>query len=1120
MLLSIADNFIKRPVLTTVCSILIVLVGAISLPLLPISQLPQLANTEVEVTSAYIGADVQTTETTTTTIIEREINGVEDMKYMYSNTNNSGLTSIRVAFPQDVDRDIAQVNVQNRVAAAEAQLPAEVRQTGVNTDKASPSILLVLGFSSDKDESGNYLYDEIFISNYLDLSVLDQLRRLPGVGQATILGDRKYAMRIWLDPNKMAARGLTASDVVNALQQQNIQVGAGKIGQAPVLEDQQFEIPLRAVGRFVDVSDFEELVLSVGSGGTLVKVKDVGRVELGAQDYTIDIVLNTDPGVGIAIYQLPGSNALETANAVKMEIARLSEDFPPGLNMVIAYDTTTFINQSLQEVVITLLQAIGLVILILFVFLQDWRSTLVPAIAIPVALIGASAGLMVAGFEINTMTLFAFTLASGLVVDDAIVIVEAVSTKIEEGMRPRQAALDAMEELTGATIATSAVLMAVFIPVSFFPGTTGIIFKQFALTIAFAIACSTFNALTFSPTMSALLLRPRQDNHGPLAWLFEKFNQGFGWVERRYGGLIQFLTRINLLVMAVFIAGLVATVFMYNSVPSGFVPQEDQGYFIVIYQAPDGVSLNYTAEVSRKVEEKIRTLPEVEYTFGAAGFSFDGQNPSQGVFFVMMKPWDERPSPEQSVYGVLGRLNRSLATVPQVFAIAVNAPPVQGMGSTGGFEFQLQDRTGNASIQDLLDNAYRLIGAVNSEQYPAVAGAYTLFTANKAQKQIEVLRERANALNVDVTEIFRTLQIYLGSSYVNDFVLGQRQYRVYAQADAPYRSDPEDINQFYVRSRDGQMVPLGSLIKLTEFTGPEIIQHFNIFRSIKIQGGPAPGYSSGQAIAAMEKAAAEVLDPGFGYSWQGTALEEKASGGSAPIIFGLGFMMVFLVLAAQYESYIDPTIIMLSVPLSVLGALSAVWFRANIVQAGGIWPVVTNDVYCQVALVMLIGLASKNSILIVEFANQLHEKGLDFTRAATQAAEQRFRPIQMTAFSTLVGFWPLVTASGAGSSSRWSLGTAIFGGMLLGTILSLVITPNLYIAVKNLEAFLLKGERPQKPTRSSGGSGGLSALGNLSGLLKKPLAKNGHSNGTDEDQPDMPTESETKPEESETGKWS
>ncbi|MDJ1167960.1 efflux RND transporter permease subunit [Roseofilum sp. BLCC_M154] len=1120
MLLSIADNFIKRPVLTTVCSILIVLVGGISLPLLPISQLPQLANTEVQVTASYIGADVQTAETTTTTIIEREINGVENMKYMYSNTNNGGLTSIRVAFPQEVDRDIAQVNVQNRVSIAEPQLPAEVKQTGVKTDKASPNILLVLGFSSERDESGNYFYDEIFMSNYIDLNILDQLKRLPGVGQATLLGDRKYAMRIWLDPNKMAARGLAASDVVNALREQNLQVGAGKIGQAPSPDGQLFEIPLQATGRFADVSEFEELVVKVGSGGTLVKLKDVAQVELGAQDYTVNVLLNTNPGVGIAIYQLPGSNALETAQAVKSEMERLSVNFPPGMNMVVAYDTTTFINKSLEEVVITLFQAIGLVILILFVFLQDWRSTLVPAIAIPVALIGAAAGLKIVGFEINTLTLFAFTLASGLVVDDAIVIVEAVSSKIEEGMQARQAALDAMEELTGATIATSAVLMAVFIPVSFFPGTTGIIYKQFALTIAFAVACSTFNALTFSPTMSALLLRRKEEPHGPLAWLFNQFNRGFGWVQARYGNLIQFLTRINALVIGVFIIGLVATVWMYNTVPSGFVPEEDQGYFLVIYQAPDGVSLDYTAQVAKKVEEKIRAVPEVAHTFGATGYSFDGQDPSKGIFFVNLKSWDERPTAEQSIYGILRKVNRSLGTIPEVFSLAVNAPPVQGMGNTGGFEFQLQDRTGNATIQDLLDNANRLIGAVNSDKYPAVAGAYTQFTANKAQKKVEVLRDRAKALNVDVNEVFATLATYLGSSYVNDFVLGQRQYRVYVQADAEYRSDPEDINQLYVRSREGTMVPLGSLIKLTEFTGPEIIQHFNVFRSIKIQGGPAPGYSSGQAIAAMEQAASEVLDPGFGYSWQGTALEEKASGGSAPIIFGLGFIMVFLVLAAQYESYIDPTIIMLSVPLSVLGALSAIWFRANMVQAGGIWPVVNNDVYCQVALVMLIGLASKNSILIVEFANQLHEKGLDFTRAATQAAEQRFRPIQMTAFSTLVGFWPLVTASGAGSSSRWSLGTAIFGGMLVGTVLSLLITPNLYIAVKNLEAFLLKGERPQKPPKSNGGSGRLGRLGNLSGLLKKPLAKNGHSNDIEEERPDTGTQPESQPEESDTGKWS
>lgn len=1062
MLLSIADTFIKRPVLTTVCTIIIILAGAISIPLLPIAQLPQLANTEIQVSSTYIGADAQTTENTVTTILEREINGVEDMKYMYSNTSNSGQTSINIVFPNDVDRNTAQVNVQNRVSRAEASLPDLVRQTGITVEAASPDLLLVMATYSEKDENGNFYYSADFMSNYLDLNVLDQVKRVPGVGQARIFGERKYAMRIWLNPQKMAARELTTQDVVNALREQNIQVGAGKIGQNPAPPDLVYEIPLQAIGRLKNAEEFEDVVLKVGDNGTLVKIRDVGRAELGAENYDLVTTYNGDPTVGLGIYQLPGSNALETAGQVKATMQELSRSFPPGLKYTVTYDTTLFVEVSLREVVITLLQAVGLVVLIIFIFLQDWRATLIPAIAIPVALIGAMAGLKILNFEINTLTLFACTLASGLVVDDAIVIVEAVSSKIDQGMKAKQAALDAMEELTGATIATSLVLMAVFIPVSFFPGTTGVIYKQFALTIAFAVACSTFNALTFSPSISGLLLRQKKEATGPLGWIFDKFNQGFGWLQDKYGKLVSFLTRINVIVMGIFIAGLVATVWMYSLVPSGFIPEEDQGYFIVIYQAPDGVSLNYTSNAAAKIQKEIDEIDEIQSSFGITGFGFNGSNPSQGVFFVLLKPWEERTLPEQSVYGVTRRLNGALQGIKEVRAFAVNAPPVRGLGSTGGFEFQLQDRSGVLPIQALVDNGNQLIEAVNSPEYASVQGVYSQFSANKLQKQIEVLRDRAKALNVNVSDIFSTLQTYFGSSYVNDFVLGQRQYRVYVQAEPEFRSKPDDISQLYVRSVDGQMIPLGSLITIKDFVGPEIITHYNIFRSMKIQGGPAPGYSTGQAIAAMEQASEELLDPGFGYAWQGSALEEKSSGGAAPIIFGLGFVMVFLVLSAQYESYIDPLIIMLSVPLAVLGALAAIWFRSNILMAGSIWPVVTNDVYAQVALVMLIGLASKNSILIVEFANQLRDKGADITKAAVTAAEQRFRPIQMTAISSLIGFMPLVIATGAGSSSRWSLGTAIFGGMLFGTILSLLITPNLYIAVKNLEGWLLDEEKPKK----------------------------------------------------------
>ncbi|KKD37101.1 efflux RND transporter permease subunit [Limnoraphis robusta] len=1087
-MLLFVSTFIKRPVLTTVCTIIIILVGTVCIPLLPITQLPQLANTQINVTSVNIGADAQTTETTVSTILEREINGVEDMRYISSNTGNNGVSNISVVFPVDVDRDIAQVNVQNRVSQAESTLPESVRQTGISVASSSPSILLVVAFYSDTNDNGRYLYDDIFMSNYLDLNVIDQLRRVTGVGEATIFGERKYAMRIWLDPQRMAARGLTTQDVANALREQNIQVGAGKLGQSPAPEDQRFEIPLQASSRLRGVQEFEELVLKVGEDGTLVQLRDVGQAELGAENYDTVATFKGQPTVGIGIYQLPGSNALEVADQVKATMAELSKSFPPGLNYEIPYDTTLFISASLEEVVVTLVQAIGLVILIIFIFLQDWRTTLIPAVAIPVALIGAMAGLKVMGFELNTLTLFACTLASGLVVDDAIVIVEAISQKIEQGMKPRQAALDAMQELTGATIATSLVLMAVFIPVSFFPGTTGIIFKQFALTIAFAVACSTFNALSFSPSMSAVLLRPKDQTKGPLGLLFRKFNQGFGWVQNQYAKTVNFLVRINTLIMGIFVAGLVLTVFMYQWVPSGFVPEEDQGYFIIIYQAPDGVSLNYTAEAAEQITEKVLEIPEVLATFGIAGFSFTGVNPSQGIMFVPLKPWSERPTPDQSVYGILRRINGSLQSIPGLRAFAVNAPPVQGLSSTGGFEFQLQDRTGNLPISALIDNGNRLIGALNSGQYPAVGGAFSQFTASKAQKQIEVLRDRAKTLNVDISEIFRTLQTYLGSAYINDFVLGQRQYRVIVQAQSESRSSPQDLEKLYVRSLNNEMIPLSSLIRITDFVGPETITRFNIFRSMLIQGNPAPGFSTGQAIAALEQAAAEVLDPGFGYAWQGSALEEQSSGGAAPIIFGLGFVMVFLVLSAQYESYIDPLIIMLSVPLAVLGALSAVWLRSNILMAGSIWPVVVNDVYCQVALVMLIGLASKNSILIVEFANQLRDKGLSIKKAAVQAAEQRFRPIQMTAISSLIGFWPLVVASGAGASSRWSLGTAIFGGMLVGTVLSLLITPNLFIAVKNLEARLLKGEKPDQDDTDDGNG----SNGGRRGLLKR---RNRNSNG-------------------------
>ena len=636
-------------------------------------------------------------------------------------------------------------------------------------------------------------------------------------------------------------------------------------------------------------------------------------------------------------------------------------------------------------------------------------------------------------------------------------------------MKPRIAAVDTMNELSGAVIATSLVLMAVFIPVSFFPGSTGVIFKQFALTIVFAVALSTFNALTFSPTMAGILLRPAKQRTGILGKFFNKFNQVFDWITDKYTKIITFLAKkfVRPFVLAGFTALLVFTYFLYNQVPTGFIPEEDQGYFYTIVQAPDGVSLNYTQNIMEEVGNKIAQIDEVNSYFALSGFGFEGNGSSRGFVFSKLKPWDERTNKDQSIYSVLNRINASFGTIKGARALAVNAPPVRGLSTFGGFEFQLQDRRG-LPISVLVENANKMIAAANER--PEIGAAFTQFAANTPQIEVEINRDRAKALGINIDDVFDTLQSYLGSRYVNDFVLEQRQYRVYIQAEGDFRSNPQDINQLYVRSESGQLVSLDSLVELTEFTGPQTITHYNLFRAIKIQGSPAPGYSTGQAITAMEQVAAQVLPASLGYEWTGTALEEKSAGGQSVIIFGLGLLMAFLVLAAQYESYVDPIIIMLTVPLAVLGAIAAIWLRANILQAGSIWPVINNDVYVQVGLVMLIGLASKNAILIVEYANQLKEQGLNTVKAAIKAGQERFRPILMTAISSLVGFYPLVVASGAGASSRWSLGTAVFGGMLFATVLSLFLVPSLYIIIKSLESFF-KTDKEDRG-KGSGGSGG------------------------------------------------
>jgi len=1056
-ILSIANTFIKRPVLTTVCTLVILLVGGVCIPLLPINYLPDISPIQIQVNSLYTGADVNTVENTVTTILERDINGVEDMDYMTSQSY-AGNSRISVYFPSSTDKNINQVNVQNRVSQALPKLPSAVQQLGVSTKAASTSILMIYGIYSESGE-----YDNIFISDYVDLNVTDVIKRVPGVGDVTVFGNKQNAMRLWLSPTALSSRGLTILDVANALKSQNIVVGAGSIGQEPVPDGQSYEMPLRIRSRFADERDFANLVVATGSDGTLVKLKDVGYVEVGAENYSSNARVNGQQGVGIAVYQLPGSNALDVANNVQNTMAELEQNFPPGMKAQIVYDTTSFIQVSIREVFITLLQAIALVILVIYCFLQDWRTTIIPAIAIPVALIGALAFAFVFGFSINSLTMFGLILATGVVVDDAIVIVEAVTAKIEEGLTAKEASIAVMNEMTGAVVSTSLVLLAVFIPVAFFPGTTGQLYQQFALIIAFSIVVSTFNALSFSPSMAAILLGSAKEARGPLGWFFGKFNQFLAWLRNVYEGMVGLFIRIRYLIMAAFVAALFGTFYMFQAVPTGFVPPEDQGVVLGIIQAPDGVSLSYTDQVVTEVEEIMGEIPEIENTFLASGTSFEGAGSNQGLFFANFKPWEERPRPEQKINGILRRLNGAFRQIDSAIVAAFNPPAIPGFSATGGIELMLQDQTGGQlSIDNFLENANTILGSAN--QKPAIGeSAFTQFTAGTPQLQVEFDRNRLESLNIDFQQAVQTLGTTMGSQYVNDYVLGNRSYKAFVQAQGDYRNSPQDINRVYIRSRDGNMIPISELATVTPLTGPQTITRYNGYRSIKLQSSPAPGYSSGQAIAAMDESVEETALPGVASNWIGLAKEEIAAGSLGILVFGFGIIMVFLTLSAQYESYVDPIIILLSVPLAMLGSLLFLSFRGLV-----------NDVYANVALVMLIGLASKNAILIVEFANQARMEGLTIVKAAQKAAGERFRPILMTAISSLVGFFPLVIATGAGSASRWSIGTALFGGLLVATVLSLLVVPVLYVVIKSLESRFLDSKPPEPPQTNG------SQLANLS----------------------------------------
>jgi hydrophobic/amphiphilic exporter-1 (mainly G- bacteria), HAE1 family len=1036
--------FIHRPVFATVCSLLIVLAGAVSIPTLPVAQYPNLTPPTVTVSSFYTGANSRAVETSVTTLLEQAINGTEGMRYMSSTSGNDGTSSISATFDLGRNLDIAAVDVQNRASTTLGRLPVEVQTTGVSVGKNTGSFVVGFGFWSDNNK-----YDNLFISNYLDVYVRDALKRVKGVGDVVIFGERKYAMRLWLDPVRLAARNLTAQDVVNALREQNVQVAAGQVGQQPAPTGQDYQISVRAVGRLTTPDEFDHIVIKRANDGSLIELRDVGRAELGAESYGGQLRYNGVNAMGIGVMQLSNANALQVDSDVRAEMARLSKSFPAGMRYAVAFDTTVAVGQSIQEVIKTLVEAIIIVILVIFLFLQGWRSTVIPAVTIPVSLVGTFLFAKFFGFSINTLTLFGITLATGLVVDDAIVVIENVERHIEEGIRDaRRATQVGMREVTGAVVATSLVLIAVFVPVSLFPGTTGRLYQQFALTIAFSIAISAFNALTLSPALAALLLRHRDR---PQSRFFQSINEIIRRGTLAYERLLHGLSRWKLAVIAVFLVGLGSTYFIYRAVPTSFVPEEDQGYFFVIVQGPPGASLQYTTRALDKAAAILNQNKDIAGMFSVPGFSFAGSAPNQGIIFIMLKDISQRHGAEHSVTGIVNGLRGPLMSIPDALAIPFAPPAIQGLGTFGGFTFELQQK-GGGDLNEMETVLQQFLA--KARQRKELSGLFSTFTARDPQYVVSIDREKAKSLNVPFSQITSALQIYMGSEYVNDFDFNNRSYRVMVQADEAFRSKPRDLRQFYVRSDDNHMIPLDNLVTVKEDTSASIINHYDLFRSVEINGSAAPGYSSGQAIAAMEDVAREVLPAGYGYEWTGISLEELQAGGQSLMLFGLGLLVVYLTLSAQYESFVLPFIILLAVPMAMLGALGAQALRG-----------LENDVYCQIGLVMLIGLASKNAILIVEFAEQLQHRGLGLMESAIEAARLRLRPILMTSIAFILGVLPLVFASGAGAEGRHSVGTTVFGGMIVSTLLNLFIIPVLYIEVRGLLPMKFKPEPPQQPSQ-------------------------------------------------------
>jgi multidrug efflux pump len=1101
-----ARFFVDRPIFATVISIVIILIGLVALNGLPIAQYPEVVPPTVSITTNYPGASAKVVADTVAAPIEQEVNGVEGMLYMLSKSGNDGSMTLDVTFRTGTNLDFAQVLTQNRVAIAEAKLPEEVKRQGVTVKKKSPMILLCVNLLSPDGR-----YDQLYLSNYATIQVKDTLARLVGVGDVSFLGARDYSMRVWLDPNQLAARSMTASDVVNALREQNVQVAAGRIGQPPAPAGLDFQYTINTLGRLLDPEQFAQIVIKTGEQGQITRLADVGRVELGSKSYDVSSYLDGQPSVTLALYQLPGANALATAQSIRAEMDRLSKRFPPGMEYRIVYDTTVFVNESVHEVYKTLAEAFVLVFLVVLIFLQDWRATLLPMIDVPVSLVGTLAVMSALGFSLNNLSLFGLVLAIGIVVDDAIVVVENVERWMAQGLPPREATIKALDEITGPVIAITLVLSSVFIPTAFIPGISGQFYRQFALTIAAATIISAINAMTMAPARAVTLIKPHAHGeerrealprvavivlvaflldvllegrlaallglaggghghagHGESAggagiWLlrgallvaggllgaavngpvnrlllafFKQFNRFFDWLANAYGRVVGLIVRAPMFALVVYAALMALTWFGFHSVPTGFIPQQDKGYLVVNIQLPDGASLERSEEVTRRVDAMIRDTPGVQHTIAVPGYSvLSATNISNvGGMFVILDPFEERIVSGRSADVVLGDLRRQFQKVQEAIVVAFGAPPVDGLGSTGGFKLQVQDRAdvGFEALQGAVENVIRAGGA-----QPGLVGLFSSFRASQPQLYVDIDRTKAKSLGVALDDVFATLQVYLGSSYVNDFTRFGRNWQVNVQADSAFRVRPEDIGALKVRSRDGKMVPLATLLSVRDTTGPAIVYHYNMFPSADVSGATAPGVSSGTAIGLMEAVAQRELPTGMGFEWTELTLQEILAGNTAVFVFAFGALLVFMVLAGQYESWSLPGAIILIVPMCLLAAITGVWAVGS-----------DNNIFTQIGLVVLIGLAAKNAILIVEFAKQLQEQGKTRREAIVEACRVRLRPIIMTSLAFILGVVPLITTAGAGAEMRFALGIAVFSGMLGVTVFGLFFTPIFYEVIR------------------------------------------------------------------------